>query len=422
MNAKINRLEDFAMAKKSIGQFIAALRKANGMTQQDIADRLNVSNKAISRWERDECAPDISLIPALAELLGVSCDELLRGERILGSDPAIESGGAEKRDQRTERQVRSLINRTLSGFKTLTWIALALVAVGIILMFGISYGFYRPVIGFTVMLLFEASATVIEALAVTRARDAKRDNEIFEMADEVQLSRFTDTVGNLSFFVFYGAFGAVLLSLPFIIATSDYVNSVLALNSYITIFFGVIVLTLAFVYIKFKKPYVAWITGYKLPQKEKTEFSKDCSRLNRVQLGLTAIAAVLFTAAPWFDIRTPDNTVVYIGTNIVGLAMMAASIVYFAVFILKRKDSRKAYLITGIRNICMLPAALCIANVHSVEWIREAYTDSYTIYYGRRDVWYTEYLLYAGIYCLAVFLVFYLIGVYVKSRSERDCA
>lgn len=44
------------MAKNTMGQFIAALRKANGMTQQDLAERLNVSNKAVSRWERDECA------------------------------------------------------------------------------------------------------------------------------------------------------------------------------------------------------------------------------------------------------------------------------------------------------------------------------------------------------------------------------
>ena len=48
-----------AMEKKTIGQFIAVLRKANGLTQQDLADCLNVSNKAVSRWERDESAPDI---------------------------------------------------------------------------------------------------------------------------------------------------------------------------------------------------------------------------------------------------------------------------------------------------------------------------------------------------------------------------
>ena len=42
------------MEKKSIGQFIAVLRKASGMTQMQLAERLNVSDKAVSRWERDE--------------------------------------------------------------------------------------------------------------------------------------------------------------------------------------------------------------------------------------------------------------------------------------------------------------------------------------------------------------------------------
>ncbi|MBQ7916544.1 MAG: helix-turn-helix transcriptional regulator [Firmicutes bacterium] len=69
------------MEKKTIGQFIAILRKANGMTQKQLSEQLNVSDKAISRWERDESAPDLSLIPVLAEIFGVTSDELLRGER-----------------------------------------------------------------------------------------------------------------------------------------------------------------------------------------------------------------------------------------------------------------------------------------------------------------------------------------------------
>ena len=69
------------MEKKTIGGFIAALRKANGMTQKDLAERLNVSDKTVSRWERDDGAPDLAAIPAIAEIFGVTCDELLRGER-----------------------------------------------------------------------------------------------------------------------------------------------------------------------------------------------------------------------------------------------------------------------------------------------------------------------------------------------------
>ena len=76
------------MEKKTIGKFIAVLRKANGMTQKDLADRLFVSDKTVSRWERDEGAPDLSLIPVIAELFGVTCDELLRGERRPAADRA----------------------------------------------------------------------------------------------------------------------------------------------------------------------------------------------------------------------------------------------------------------------------------------------------------------------------------------------
>lgn len=69
------------MENKTIGSFIAILRKAKGLTQQELADELNVSNKSVSRWERDETLPDLTIVPALAELLGVTTDELLRGER-----------------------------------------------------------------------------------------------------------------------------------------------------------------------------------------------------------------------------------------------------------------------------------------------------------------------------------------------------
>ena len=69
------------MDKKTIGKFISALRRANGMTQKELGEKLYVSDKAISRWERDECLPELSLIPTIAEIFGITTDELLRGER-----------------------------------------------------------------------------------------------------------------------------------------------------------------------------------------------------------------------------------------------------------------------------------------------------------------------------------------------------
>lgn len=220
------------MAKNTIGQFIAALRKANGLTQQDVADRLNVSNKAVSRWERDECAPDLSVIPALAEMFGVTCDELLKGERI--SEPI----SPERKEPKVDKQVKALINRSLSGFKTLICIALAVACVGIICMFGISYGFYRPVIGFAVMLLFEVCAFALTALAVSKARDIKEYNELFELADPSLKAKFNRTLGNMSFIAFFGVIAVLLFSLPLVLVNpaSDYLNSVMTLESYFTFF------------------------------------------------------------------------------------------------------------------------------------------------------------------------------------------
>ncbi|MBQ8537977.1 MAG: helix-turn-helix transcriptional regulator [Clostridia bacterium] len=62
------------------GKLIAALRKKQGFTQQQLADKLNLSNKTISKWESGSGSPDISNLPVLAEALGISVDELLRGE------------------------------------------------------------------------------------------------------------------------------------------------------------------------------------------------------------------------------------------------------------------------------------------------------------------------------------------------------
>ena len=65
------------MDSKSVGNYISNRRKALGLTQQDLADRLGVTNKAVSRWETGEGYPDITFIRELSENLGVTTDELL---------------------------------------------------------------------------------------------------------------------------------------------------------------------------------------------------------------------------------------------------------------------------------------------------------------------------------------------------------
>ena len=69
------------MEKKTIGKFISTLRKANGMTQKELGEKLFVSDKTVSRWECDDCTPELSLVSSIAEIFGVTTDELLCGER-----------------------------------------------------------------------------------------------------------------------------------------------------------------------------------------------------------------------------------------------------------------------------------------------------------------------------------------------------
>ena len=69
------------MDKEKTGQLITELRKEKGMTQKQLAEALNVTDKAVSKWERGLSFPDISMLEPLSELLDISIMELLAGER-----------------------------------------------------------------------------------------------------------------------------------------------------------------------------------------------------------------------------------------------------------------------------------------------------------------------------------------------------
>lgn len=62
---------------ENVGALISRLRKEKGMTQQELADKLQLTDKAVSKWERGLACPDISILPQIAEILGVSVDDLL---------------------------------------------------------------------------------------------------------------------------------------------------------------------------------------------------------------------------------------------------------------------------------------------------------------------------------------------------------
>ena len=78
---------------QSLGERIAALRKARGMTQEQLAESCSVTAQAVSKWENGLTAPDISLLPRLAELFSVTTDELLgvhRAETVAVDPSAVD--------------------------------------------------------------------------------------------------------------------------------------------------------------------------------------------------------------------------------------------------------------------------------------------------------------------------------------------
>ena len=76
----INESGAFYMENKSMGEIISSLRKEKGYTQKELAEKMNVTDKAVSKWERDVACPDVGSLARLADVLGVSTDVLLNAE------------------------------------------------------------------------------------------------------------------------------------------------------------------------------------------------------------------------------------------------------------------------------------------------------------------------------------------------------
>ena len=160
------------MEKKTMGSFLAALRRANGMTQKELAERLNVSDKSVSRWERDDGAPDLALIPVIAEVFGVTCDELLRGERAA----AGEEQGAQS-TPKGEQQKKHLLAASLSRFRSRCCIALACSFGGFLVAMAFNSALDRALLGFFLGAAFFVAAAAAEAVQLNAALLAIHDEE-----------------------------------------------------------------------------------------------------------------------------------------------------------------------------------------------------------------------------------------------------
>lgn len=198
------------MEKKTMGSFIAVLRKAQGMTQKQLAEKLNVSDKSVSRWERDETYPDLNLIPIIAELFGVTADELLKGQRINTEKSQNQNFTT---PEISHKSIEKLLKIELLRLKTRTIISFGLILIAVIAFFVCTLSFDMIFLGAGVGFCFIVSALLCQFIFLMNARTATSDEDFkFEELFDFRLS-----VLKYFFAVIYAVIFALFCSPPLVI-------------------------------------------------------------------------------------------------------------------------------------------------------------------------------------------------------------
>ncbi|MBQ7956818.1 MAG: helix-turn-helix domain-containing protein [Clostridia bacterium] len=180
------------MEKKTMGSFMAALRKANGLTQQQVADKLNVSNKTVSKWECDEGYPEITMLPAIAEIYSVTVDELLKGEKH-NTDKEESSD-----NKKSEKQALYLFKTSSDKYYTLSSVSLVICACGLLISLFLSH----MAIGIIFSLILFGASAILEIVAFMNYKNVLFDYDTPVSDDIKQKSLKKTTIFLISTFAF----------------------------------------------------------------------------------------------------------------------------------------------------------------------------------------------------------------------------
>lgn len=205
------------MEKMTIGKFISALRRANGMTQKELGERLYVSDKTVSRWERDECTPELNLIPAIAEIFGVTSDELLRGQR--RTDAADTPDAAARLKTKSDKQWRALLQRRSVRFRNLSLISRGIALLGLIAAAICDLCFNRALLGFCLGLVFLMAAGISQLCFAASARLHPDEDEPERHGD---IAAFNASLTRTAVAVFSLIGGVLAFTLPLLLVEAYY--------------------------------------------------------------------------------------------------------------------------------------------------------------------------------------------------------
>lgn len=216
----------------------------------------------------------------------------------------------------------------------------------------------------------------------------------------------------MSFTAFFCVFAVVMLSLPLIIWKSDYVDSVLAAQSYFIVFFGVIVLILALIFFACRGPYIRLITGEKSTSTV-TPAIRSKHTMTFLQVALTILAGIGCITAPHFNSNPDDISVAFIVITGISTLCLLGNITCFPIFLFRLRTGRNELILPGIRNILLIPAVCIISSMRIVCWSSDNGLDNWSRY----DTWNYKYLIYSIIYVLVVMLVFTVIESIKRKKA-----
>ena len=131
------------------GAFIAGLRGGLGLTQKELADRIGVTDKAVSKWETGRGFPDVGVLEILARELGVSVTELMNGERLNCDNPEKAASAADSAVMATLRYVHQMSRKTIGVIVIITGTCLCLAP---LVMAGAGASFLISVLGIFVII------------------------------------------------------------------------------------------------------------------------------------------------------------------------------------------------------------------------------------------------------------------------------
>lgn len=281
------------MEKKTIGKFISALRRANGMTQKELGEKLFVSDKTVSRWECDECTPELSLIPAIAELFSITTDELLRGER---NNPDKETAYTEdiaaKQKAKSDKQFKVMLHNRLKKYKNLSLISVGISILGLIAAMICNLGFAEGLIAFCLASAFIVASEICQICFAVNARllidedDDTYTDRIKEANTKIMQTAITISVVNVALFAF---------CLPLVMLI-DGANYGLTFDSWLAFGFVFAVIALSLSYVV----YVLWIQPLLIRkdilffnETKREKISKSNKLLGKIFIIASCIALVL---------------------------------------------------------------------------------------------------------------------------------